>query len=581
MNKKRNIAVSNAEIAAIFEKIADILEFENANAFRIRAYRNAARIVSNLPWQVSAVLSKGESLPYLRGIGADLAGKIAEIVATGHSSMLDRLSREAPAGLVELLALPGLGPKRAKTLYDELHVASLKSLQEMAEQGRIRALPGFGARTETRILDALKQRRKTADRHLISAAEREANALVAHLRQHPMVKDVAVAGSLRRARETIGDIDILATAAKGSDVIQHFVDYAQTRDVQAQGPTRATIVLRSGIQVDLRVVPEESYGAALTYFTGSKAHNIALRRLARERRLKINEYGVFKGKKRIAGETEESVYATLGLPWIAPELREDRGEIEAAREKRLPKLIELGDLQGDLHVHTMASDGRNSLAEMAAAAADHGLEYVAITEHSQHLRISRGLTKKELLAELDKIDRQRERKPGVVILKGIEVDILEDGALDLDDDVLSRLDLVIGAVHSNFALSRDKQTERLMRAMDHPYFTMLAHPNGRLFPTRPSYEVDMERVIRHAKSRGCFLELNAQPERLDLLDVQCTLAKEEGVLIAIASDGHSVFDYDFLRYGVAQARRGWLEKSDVLNTRPYKALKPLLAATMG
>lgn len=581
MNKKRNMTVNNAEIAAIFEKIADILEFENANVFRIRAYRNAARIVNNLPWQVSAVLSKGESLPHLRGIGADLAGKIAEIVATGHSSMLDRLSREAPAGLVELLALSGLGPKRAKMLYDELHVTSLKSLQEMAEKGRIRALPGFGARTETRILDALKQHRKTADRHLISTAEREANALAAHLRQLAAVKDVAVAGSLRRARETIGDIDILATAAKGSDVIQHFVSYAQTQEVQAQGPTRATIVLRSGLQVDLRVVPEESYGAALTYFTGSKAHNIALRRLARERGLKINEYGVFKGKKRIAGDTEKSVYATLGLPWIPPELREDRGEIEAARGKRLPQLIEFGDLWGDLHVHTTASDGRNSLSEMAAAAAAHGLEYIAITEHSQHLRISGGLTKKELLAELDKIDRLRGRKPGVVILKGIEVDILEDGALDFDDSVLSRLDLVIGAVHSHFALSREKQTERLMRAMDHSYFTILAHPNGRLFPARPSYEVDMERVIRHAKARGCFLELNAQPERLDLLDVQCILAKEEGVLIAITSDGHSVFDYDFLRYGVAQARRGWLEKSDVLNTRPYKALKPLLAATMG
>jgi DNA polymerase (family 10) len=381
-------------------------------------------------------------------------------------------------------------------------------------------------------------------------------------------------------RETVGDLDILVTAAAGSPVMQRFAAYDEVADVLSAGPTRASVVLKSGLQVDLRVVEEKSYGAALVYFTGSKAHNIAIRRIAQKLGLKVNEYGVFRGIERIAGEDEASVYQCLGLPWIPPELREDRGEIEAAHAGRLPSLVELTDLRGDLHVHTKATDGHDSLREMALAAKAMGLEYLAITEHSRHLSVAHGLDPLRLTRQCDEIDRLNPELDGITLLKGIEVDILEDGSLDLPDDVLGRLDLVVGAVHSQFHLSRAKQTERILRAMDHPHFTLLAHPGGRLIDRREPYDVDMLRIIRHAKQRGCFLELNAHPERLDLLDNQCQMAKEESVLVSINSDAHSRFDFSNLRYGVGQARRGWLEKDDVLNTRPLAALRRLLARTM-
>ncbi len=391
---------------------------------------------------------------------------------------------------------------------------------------------------------------------------------------------MVVAGSFRRMRETVGDLDILVTADADSKVMDHFTAYDEIAEILSHGPTRSSVVLKSGLQVDVRVVNEESYGSALHYFTGSKSHNIAVRKLALARGLKINEYGVFKGQTRIAGETEESVYHTVGLPYIPPELREDRGELEIARAGHLPHLIELADLKGDLHAHTKATDGRNTLKEMALAAKAMGFEYLAITEHSRHLTVAHGLDPQRLVKQIDEIDRLNEELQGVTLLKGIEVDILEDGSLDLPDSVLARLDLVVGAVHSQFALSRTKQTERILRAMAHPYFTILAHPTGRLIDQREPYDVDMLRIIREAKKRGCYLELNAHPERLDLLDTQCQMAKEEGVLVSINSDAHNTLDFSNLRFGIGQARRGWLEKQDVLNTRTLKALLPLLKATM-
>ena len=572
--------IHNADIAALFEEIADRLEIQGANPFRIRAYRNAARTLGELPQEARALLEKGEDLTRLPGIGDDLATKVREIVDTGRSSLLERLRRELPPAVTELLQIPGLGPKRVKALYHDLEVQTVEQLYRAARDGRIRALPGFGEKTELNILQAVEAHVSQARRFKLAVAAQYADALAAHLGAASGVEQVIVAGSFRRMRETVGDLDILVTAAADSPVMQRFTAYDEVADVLSAGSTRASVVLRSGLQVDLRVVAQQAYGAALHYFTGSKAHNIAIRRIAQKLGLKVNEYGVFRGDTRIAGEDEASVYRSVGLPWIPPELREDRGEIEAAREGRLPKLVEFSDLRGDLHAHTKATDGHDSLRDMALAAKAMGLDYVAITEHSRRLTVAHGLDPLRLARQCDEIDRLNAELDGITLLKGIEVDILDDGSLDLPDDVLGRLDLVVGAVHSQFHLSRAKQTERILRAMDHPHFTLLAHPSGRLIEQRDPYDVDMLRIIRHARSRGCFLELNAHPDRLDLLDTHCQMAKEEGVLVSINSDAHSTFDFANLQYGVGQARRGWLEKDDVLNTRPLAALRRLLTRTM-
>lgn len=569
--------IHNADIAATFTEIADLLEIEQANPFRIRAYRNAARIVGELGREVRAMVERGDDLTDLPGIGDDLAGKMQEIVDTGRCRALDKLHAELPPAITELLHVPGLGPKRVRMLWHELDVHTLEQLARAARDGRIRDLPGFGAKTEANILHAAEAHLSAARRIKLGTAAQYAFSLVAWLSSTPGVVRVEMAGSYRRCRETVGDLDILVIAAADSAVMARFAAYDEVAEVLSQGTTRASVRLKSGLQVDLRVVEEAAYGAALCYFTGSKAHNIALRRMAQEHGLKLNEYGVFRGSQRIAGDSEESVYRALGLPWIAPELREDRGEIAAALGNRLPHLIELGDLRGDLHAHTKATDGHHSLEEMALAAKALGLTYLAITEHSRRLAMAHGLDPRRLAAQCDAIDRLNEKLDGIVLLKGIEVDILEDGNLDLPDAALHPLDLVVGAVHSRFDLPRVRQTDRILRAMDHPCFTLLAHPTGRVIESRPPYDADMLRIIRHARQRGCFLELNAHPERLDLLDTHCLLAKEEGVLVAISSDAHSRDDLVNLRLGIGQARRGWLEAGDVLNTRPLPELRRLLA----
>jgi DNA polymerase (family 10) len=542
----------NADIAAVFAEMANLLEIQGANPFRVRAYRNAARTVQELGWEVRTRLEEPGGLPKLPGIGEELTAKIREIVETGHCAALDRLREEVPPAVAELLQIPGLGPKRVKALYHELDVSTVEQLYRAAREQRIRALPGFGEKTEVHILQAVEAHVTQGKRMKLAVAVQYAEPLAEYLGRSPKATRVVIAGSYRRSRETVGDIDILVVAAPGSPVMQRFAAYDEVAEVLSRGSTRSSVVLKNGLQVDLRVVAEESYGAALHYFTGSKAHNIAIRRLAQE----------------------------LGLPFIPPELREDRGEVEAARAGRLPKLVELEDLRGDLHAHTKATDGHNSLEEMARAARDLGREYLAITEHSRRLTVARGLDPRRLLEQIDEIDALNERLRGVTLLKGIEVDILEDGSLDLPDSVLGRLDLVIGAVHSQFYLSRKQQTERILRAMGHPHFTVLAHPSGRLIQQREPYDVDMLRIFRAAKRRGCYLELNAHPERLDLLDTHCQMAKEEGVLVAINSDAHSTFDLASLRFGIGQARRGWLEKADVLNARTLKELRPLLKRTM-
>ena len=569
----------NEDIAAVFDAVADLLEIEGDNPFRIRAYRNGARALRALGSDVRSLADQGVDLTRLAGIGKNLAAKIHEIIDTGHCSTLDKLRRQLPADLTELLKLPGLGPKRVHALYHELDIHTHEQLERAARDGLIRQLPGFGEKTEARILEALQAHADTGRRIKLAMAARYAESLVTYLASASGIERVEIAGSYRRARETVGDLDILVVAADGHRVIRHFVAYDEVESISSQGSTRATVMLQSGLQVDLRVVAAESYGAALYYFTGSRAHNIAVRRIAQRHGLKLNEYGVFRGKRRIAGRNEKEIFAAIGLPYIEPELRENRGEIEAGHAGLLPKLVELKDLRGDLHAHTRASDGHESLRGMAAAAAARGLEYLAITEHSKRLTVAHGLDSRRLLAQLEAIDEYNAGKHDVTLLKGIEVDILEDGSLDLPDTVLEKLDLVIGAVHSGFELSRARQTQRILHAMDNPNFSVLAHPTGRLIERRAPYDVDMTRIIRHARERGCYLELNANPERLDLLDAHCQLAREEGVLVSINSDAHSGLDFDNLRYGVGQARRGWLEKCDVLNSRRLPALRKLLAAS--
>lgn len=573
------MSTHNADIAALFDEIADLLEIENANPFRVRAYRNAARQVQGMGVPIADMVAQGDDLTELPGIGDDLAAKIVEIVETGKCRALEKLRKEMPPTVTALLKIPGLGPKRVRTLYQELDVQTLEQLARAARDQRIRALPGFGAKTEQTIREAIEARVAEHGRFKLAIAAQYAEALKAYLQKLHGVQQVMIAGSYRRFKETVGDLDIVVAAIDAARVMDRFVAYEEVEDVLSKGGTRSTVRLKSGLQVDVRVIATESFGAALQYFTGSKAHNIEVRRLAQDRWLKINEYGVFRGKKRVAGETEESVYKALGLPWIAPELRENRGEIEAARAGKLPKLVERDDLKGDLHAHTKATDGHHTLAEMAHAARANGLTYLAITEHSRRLTVAKGLDPHRLRRQIEEIDRLNETLEGITLLKGIEVDILEDGALDLPDDVLGELDVVVGAVHSKFDLPRAKQTERILRAMDRPYFNILAHPTGRLLDTREPYDVDMLKIIRHARARGCFLEINSHPERLDLLDVYCQMAKEEGVLVAISSDAHRTQDFDNLVYGVGQARRGWLAAEDVLNTRPLDQLRLLLRRT--
>jgi DNA polymerase (family X) len=478
---------------------------------------------------------------------------------------------------IGITSLPGLGPKRVHALHESLGIATLDQLARAAEAHKVRSLPGFSAKMEAQIIEEIRKHRTAEQRWKISTAADFAETLHAYMRRCRGVKHVVVAGSYRRCKDTVGDLDILATCAEGKAAVDHFAAYDEIAEIASRGPTRATVRLKAGIQVDLRVVPEESYGAALHYFTGSKAHNLHVRKLGQAKGLKINEYGIFRGDDRISGSSEEDVFAAVGLPYIEPELREDRGEIEAATAGRLPKLVTVADVRGDLHVHTKASDGKNSLREMVEAARMRGYAYVAITDHTKHATVAHGLDETRLGKQLDEIDQLNDKTEGIRILKSSEVDILADGTLDLPDKILKRLDLAICAVHYKFDLDAKAQTERILRAMDNRHCTILAHPSGRLLGERPGYAVDLERVLEGAKQRGCFVELNAHPARLDLDDVHCKAAKDMGLLISIGTDAHSTVGLDVMRYGIGQARRGWLEAKDVLNTRSWAELKPLFA----
>lgn len=559
------MAAHNSQVAEIFNDTADLLEIEGANEFRIRAYRNAARMIGRLPTPVSDMLRRGEDLSELPGIGKDLAGKIGEIVQSGHLSTLDNLQRKFPKNILELMHVPGLGPKRVRIL-DRLGINSLEKLRLAIERGKLHRIAGFGRKTEQNLLESLAYQSADHGRVKLFDADQVAASVVAWLRRAVGAQQVVVAGSLRRRRETVRDLDILVTSVKPGLVMDHLIRFEECKNVIAHGETKSTLVLKSGLQVDVRAVPPESYGAALVYFTGSKAHNIELRKIALRQGLKINEYGVFCGEKMIAGRTEADVYNAVGLPFVEPELRENRGELEAAERGELPALVRLEDVRGDLHCHTDASDGRNSLDEMAEAARARGYEYLAITDHSKRLGVTHGLDASRLAKQIDEIDCLNRKLPGLTVLKGVEVDILEDGALDLPASILSRLDIVVASVHSNFHLDKRKQTDRLIRAIENPNCDVIGHPTGRLINERGPANFDIAEVMRAARRHGIALELNAQPDRLDLNDAHCKMAKDFGVLMVISTDAHSVGDLNFIRYGVDQARRGWLTAQNVLNT---------------
>ncbi len=564
---------SNRAIAALFLEIAELLEIDEANPFRIRAYRNAARTIDGLSEPLARMVADGEDLTALPGIGEKLAQKIEEIVKTGRLKAFESLAKRIPPALETLLEIPGLGPKRVHDLYDKLHIRSFADLQKALENGHVQRLEGFGPKLVAQIAAGLKQKNLAPLRYRLSVAEPVAETVISALKGCPGVTEIAVAGSIRRRKETVKDIDIVAAATMDSAIMETFVSLPGVAYIVMQGPTRSSVALDNGLHVDLRVVQPEAYGAALHHFTGSKAHNIALRRLAENRGLKINEYGIYDGVKRLGGAKEEDIYAVLELDFIVPELREERGEIDLAFHHALPNLVTADAIRGDLHIHTRRSDGRDSLETMALAAKAMGYEYIAVTDHTQHLTVAHGQNEKRLRESLEEIDAFNAEGRGITILKSAEVDILEDGSLDLPDSALGALDLVVGAIHYKFNLSKKAQTRRIIKAMEHPAFSILAHPTGRLLGLREPYEVDMPAVIAAAKALGIILELNAQPDRLDLNDLHCKMAKASGVKIAVSTDAHSAADLALMRYGIAQARRGWLEAGDIVNTLPLEQLR--------
>ena len=573
------VMVHNEDVAAAFDEMGDLLAIQGQNPFRIRAYRRAAQVVRGLPREL-AEMAGTEAYDALPGIGVDLAGKIGELIRTGNLRALLNLRRQVPGGLRELLDLPGLGPARVRALRQELGIKSCDDLRRALTAGRLQRVRGFGAVLQKRLRTALTERatRASPERLPLSAAAQYAEPLKAFLAGVAGVVRVEIAGSYRRGRETVGDLDVLISARRGSSPFEALKSYRDLRALTSQGTTKASGVLRNRLQVDFRVVQPESFGAALQYFTGSRDHNIRMRRRAQERGFKLSEYGLFRDSARVAGRTEEEVFAALGLPWIEPELREDRGEIEAAERHALPHLIKRSDLQGDLHVHTDASDGLEPLDKMMQAARRSGLRYFAVTDHAKYLGIVHGLDAERLARQIDAIDALNAAQNEIVVLKGAEVDILKDGSLALEDSVLARLDVVVIAIHSHFDLSEAMQTRRILRALERPFVSILAHPSARLIGERIGCAFDFEQVLAAAHARRCALEINSQPMRLDLDDVHIKAARDRGVLLSIASDAHSSAQFDFLDGGVRQARRGWAARQDVINTRPVRELRTLLRA---
>ena len=570
--------MENIEIARIFEDVADLLEMLGASVFRIRAYRAAARTVETLGTPAESLLKKDRNaLEALPGIGKDLAGKIREIIETGELTLLKELAVQIPESVIQMIRIPGLGPKRAKQIYDQLGIATLAGLEQAAREGRLRALRGWKETMEAKVLQGIADLKAWRGRFRLVEADAAIRPLLERLEATRELMHLQVAGSYRRRRETVGDVDLLVTATAAEPVMERFLSAPEVKQVLAHGDTKSSIVLRQGLQVDLRVVGEESLGAALHYFTGSKAHNIAVRTLGVKRGVKINEYGIFRGSRRIAGRHEADVFQAVGLPWIPPELREDRGEIAAAFDGQLPTLVERDDIRGDLQMHTTYTDGRDSLADMVKACGDRGYSYIAITDHTKAVRVAGGLSREEFQTQFREIDEIRKTGTGPAVLKSAEVDILDAGQLDLDDETLAELDLVVVSVHSKFNMTKADMTQRVVRALRHPRVHVFAHPTGRLLGRREPYPLDMEEVVLVAHDYGVLLEVNAQPDRLDLNDIYCQMARDAGVKLVISTDAHRIAELDNMRYGVDQARRGWCEPADIANTRSLDAFLKLIA----
>jgi DNA polymerase (family 10) len=598
--------MNNRDVAALFDEIADLLEFQNANPFRVRAYRNAARRINDLPEPLANIAADPKrELTAIDGIGKDLAQKIGEVLETGAIPMLEELRAAIPGGVLAMVRIPGLGPKKAAALYKELGITSLDGLRAACESDQVQAIKGFGKKTQDKILAGIDTAAHAQQRMYWAHADEIVQDLLVHMRKLPGIRQMEVAGSYRRGRETIGDLDLLVDADDANAVMDHLARFEELATVIGRGDTKMSIRLGRGLQIDLRVVPPKSFGAALQYFTGSKDHNVVLRGMAKDRGLRINEYGVFRvpavagisdpGNRQAAdpgykeqdfkdvnssnyaaGRTEEEVYATLDLPWFPPEIREAREEFAWAAAGALPDLIELTDLKGDLHMHTTASDGKASLREMVVAAKQRDLSYIAITDHSPRVSMARGLNAQRLREQWQEIDRVNREFDDFTVLKGIECDILEKGGMDLPDDVLAEADWVIASVHYGQQQSQKQITERILGAIENPHVSILAHPTGRLIGRREPYAVDLEKVFAAAAQHGKMMEINANPARLDLDDIAVAAAKRHGIPIVISSDAHSTGGLDVLRYGVLQARRGGLSARDVANTRPWREIKRML-----
>ncbi|GAN34424.1 MAG: DNA polymerase/3'-5' exonuclease PolX [Candidatus Brocadia sp. AMX2] len=564
--------MKNHEIAALFERIANVLELKGENTFRINSYRKAARVIGDLTGDIED-LARAEKLTDIPGIGEGTAEKIVEYINTGKMSKYEEVMKGVSEETVALMQIPGLGPKTVAMLNRELGIASLNDLEKALQEDKLQGLFGIGDKKIENIVKGIELFKTSQQRISIGMAYPVVKRIIEGLRHNPQIRDIQAAGSLRRMKETIGDIDILVSGTEGTEIIKSFVNMRGVTQILAAGDTKGSVRVEEGVQVDLRVVREDEFGAALQYFTGSKEHNIHLREIAKKKGLKISEYGIFKGDKKIGGQLEDDIYKILGMDWIPPELRENRGEIEAAQAGKLPKLIEISDIKGDLHNHSNWSDGIPTFEEMARHAMKMGYKYLVVSDHSKSLHVANGLKDDELLEEIEEIDKLNKKFKGFTLLKATEVDIKADGSLDFPDKILEKLDLVVASIHSGFKQGKEKITERMIAAIRNPYVNIIAHPTGRLISKREGYEVDLDKVIEACAETGTALEINCFYDRLDLNDINCRKAKETGAMISISTDAHHLDQMWMIELGVGIARRGWLEAKNVINTFPPDKLK--------
>lgn len=572
--------MENLKVARIFNEIADILELQEENPFRIRSYRKAAQNIEELSENLENIAEKNE-LQDIPGIGKGTANKIKEIIKTGKCKYHQELKDTPEANLIEMMHIPGFGPKKAKQVYQELNIVNIEELEKAVKEGKLRKLEGMGKKSEQKILKGIHQFKQSRGRFILSEALPYAETIIEKLNENNKeIIDINYAGSLRRMKETVGDLDILVTAKGKSNIMDNFTSLTEVKDIVAKGNTKSSVILNNGLQVDLRLIKPESYGAAMVYFTGSKQHNIAIREISKKKNLKVSEYGVFstveKKEKKVAGKTEKKVYNSVGLTFIPPELRENSGEIEAAKKGKLPDLITMDDYKGDLQMHTKYSDGGHTIEEMAKACLDKGYKYMAITDHSKAVRVAGGLKPEELLKEIEEIKKVNKKIKEITVLTGVEVDILDEGKLDLPDEVLEKCDVVFAAIHYKFRMEKAEMTQRIINSFKNKNVNVLAHPTGRILKKRGPYKVNMDKIIKAAKKYNVALELNSYPDRLDLDSKYCKACKENGTKISINTDSHNVMQLDNTKYGINTARRGWLEASDVINTYSLPELKNFL-----